>query len=47
MGYLLRVRESFEERQNHIVFEFKILEGLGRRFGRILPEPLYTWEGDR
>jgi hypothetical protein len=46
-GYPLRVHESFEERKNHFDFEFKILEGLGQSFGRILPGPLYTWEGDR
>jgi hypothetical protein len=26
-GYLLRVRESFEERKNHFAFEFEFHEG--------------------
>jgi hypothetical protein len=47
VGYPLRVRESFEERKNRFDFEFKILEGLGRSFGWILPGPLYTWKRDR
>jgi hypothetical protein len=45
-GYLLRVRESFEERKNHFAFEFEIHEGFGRSFGWISPEPLYTWKRD-
>jgi hypothetical protein len=28
-GYLLRVRESFEERKNRFAFEFEIQEGFG------------------
>jgi hypothetical protein len=41
-GYLLRVRESFEERKNRFAFEFEIHEGFGRSFGWISPGPLYT-----
>jgi hypothetical protein len=43
-GYLLRVRESFEERKNRFAFEFKIHEGFGRSFGWISPGPLYSWK---
>jgi hypothetical protein len=43
-GYLLRVRESFEEQKNRIAFEFKIHEGFRRSFGWIPLEPLYTWK---
>jgi hypothetical protein len=41
-GYLLRVRESFEERKNRFSFEFEIHEGFERSFGWISPGPLYT-----
>jgi hypothetical protein len=37
-GYLLRVRESFEEWENRFAIEFEIHEGFGRSFGWILPE---------
>jgi hypothetical protein len=46
-GYLLHVRESFEERKNRFAFEFKIHEGFVRSFGWILPGPLYSWKRDR
>jgi hypothetical protein len=46
-GYLLRVREPFEEWENHFAFEFEIHEGFGRSFGWISPGPLYTWERGR
>ena len=46
-GYLLRVRESFEERKNRFAFEFKIHEGFVRSFGWISPGPLYSWKRGR
>jgi hypothetical protein len=46
-GYLLRVRESFEERKNRFAFEFKIHEGFGRSFGWISPGLLYSWKRGR
>jgi hypothetical protein len=41
-GYLLRVRESFEEQKNRFAFEFEIHEGFGRSFGWVSLGPLYT-----
>ena len=41
-GYLLRVRELFEEWNNRFAFEFEIHEGFGRSFGWISLGPLYT-----
>jgi hypothetical protein len=41
-GYLLRVRELFEERENRFAIKFEIYEGFGRSFGWISPGPLYT-----
>jgi hypothetical protein len=41
-GYLLRVRESFEERKNRFASEFEFHEGFGQSFGWISPGPLYT-----
>ena len=41
-GYLLRVRESFEERKTRFAFKFEIHEGFGRSFGWISPKPLYA-----
>jgi hypothetical protein len=41
-GYLLRVRESFEEQKTRFAFKFEIHEGFGRSFGWISPGPLYT-----
>jgi hypothetical protein len=41
-GYLLHVRESFEEWEIRFAIEFEIHEGFGRSFGWISPGPLYT-----
>jgi hypothetical protein len=46
-GYLLRVRELFEERKNCFAFEFEFHGGFGRSFGWIYPGPLYTWKRGR
>jgi hypothetical protein len=46
-GYLLRVRESFEEWKNRSALEFEIHEGFRRSFGWISLGSLYTWEGDQ
>jgi hypothetical protein len=46
-GYLLRVRELFEERENRFAIEFEIHEGFRRSFGWISPGPLYTWKRGR
>jgi hypothetical protein len=46
-GYLLRVRESFEERKKRFAFEFKIHEGFVQSFGWISPGPLYSWKRGR
>jgi hypothetical protein len=47
VGYLLHVRESFEEQKNRFAFEFEIREGFGRSFGWISPRPLYTRKRDQ
>jgi hypothetical protein len=47
VGYLLRVRDLFEERENRFAIEFEIHEGFGRSFGWISPGPLYTRERGR
>jgi hypothetical protein len=46
-GYLLRMRESFEERKNYFAFEFKIHEGFGQSFEWLSPGPLYSWKRGR
>jgi hypothetical protein len=47
VGYLLRVREPFEEWKNCFALEFEFHEGFGRSFGWISLGPLYTWKRGR